>query len=405
MRDPTKAVFAGSRITHHALRNTGTPPMEIERIEVLEVHLPFRIVFGHSLARRKSSTNVWVRARLRDGTTGYGEAVPRDYVTGETMTSAVEEISAALREPWWRRKFSSMEDVAEALEARYDEEGPERGGAARCALELALLDAAGKQYGQPCADLLGGIRTDRVEYTAVLPFIKNPLAMFAVSLKVRRYRMRTAKVKVGQGRRIDLRTLAFARWAIGSKGDLRVDGNCCWNAGQAIEELRPMIARGIRAVEQPLPADDLEGLARVAAAIDPPLIVDESFHTRAGARRLIERRACDALNIRISKCGGLLTSRRILMEAREHGIPCQLGAQVGESGVLTAAGRAFAVAFPELLYREGAGGRFLLEEDLTLEDTTAGPGGMAPALRGPGLGVTIDEERLARHARVLGTVE
>jgi L-alanine-DL-glutamate epimerase-like enolase superfamily enzyme len=101
---------------------------------------------------------------------------------------------------------------------------------------------------------------------------------------------------------------------------------------------------------------------------------------------------------------GLLTSKRILMEARERGVPCQLGAQVGESGVLTAAGRAFACAYPELLYREGAAGRFLLEGDLTVEDTSFGEGGFAPALAGPGLGVTVEEERLARHSRALATV-
>jgi len=378
--------------------------MEVERLEVLEVRLPFRMVFGHSLARRRDTTNVWVRVRLRDGTVGYGEAVPRAYVTGETPDSVVADITGALAGPWWRRKFRSLEDVADALEVRYDEEGPARGGAARCALELALLDAAGKHFTRSCAELLGGVRADRVEYSVVLPFVRNPLTLLGLCLKVRRYGARTAKVKVGQGRRLDLRTLAFARWAIGPRGDLRVDGNACWTAEQALDALPAMVARGICAVEQPLPADDLEGLARVAEALEPPVIVDESFHTLADARRLIERRACDALNIRLSKCGGLLTARRILAFARERGVPCQLGAQVGESGILTAAGRAFACAYPELLYREGAAGRFLLEEDVTVEDTTAGPGGWAPALRGPGLGVMVDETRLARHARTRAVV-
>lgn len=378
--------------------------MQLEGFDILEVDLPFRLVFGHSLAKRKGSTNLWVRARLRDGTAGYGEAVPRSYVTGETLQGAADEIRGALAGDWWRRTFTSLEELAGTLESRYEAEGPERGGAARCALELALLDAVGKASGRSCMELLGGVRARRVEYTAVLPFVRHPLKLFAMCVQVRNYRMRTAKVKVGQGARLDLRTLAYVRWAIGRAGDLRVDGNCCWNADQALEALKPMIRRGIRAVEQPLPADDLDGLARVAAAIEPLVILDESFHTVAEARRAIERRACDALNIRISKCGGLLTARRILMEARERGIACQMGAQVGESGVLTAAGRAFACAYPDLLYREGAGGRFLLKEDLTVEDTTAGPGGIAPALTGPGLGVTVDEERLARHGKVLARI-
>lgn len=378
--------------------------MDLERLDVLSVHLPFRLVFGHSLAKRRDTTNLWVRARLRDGTTGYGEAVPRAYVTGETLESAAVDVLAALREPWWRRRFDSLEDVAGTLEDRYAAEGPDKGGAARCALELALLDAAGKRFGRSCGELLGGVKADPVEYSAVLPFVKNPVTLLALCLNVRRHRMRTIKVKVGQGPRLDLRTVRLARWAAGSKGSLRVDGNGCWRLAEALQALLPMFARGVSAVEQPLAADDLDGLARLAAAVEPPVIVDESFHTLAGARRVIERRAGDALNIRISKCGGLLTSRRILQYAHEQGIPCQLGAQVGESGVLTGAGRAFACAHPELLYREGALGRFLLEEDLTVEDTTAGPGGMAPALRNPGLGVIVDEARLGRHAQLLKTV-
>src|SRR5262245_46563988 len=142
--------------------------MKIERIEILTVDLPFRIVFGHSLAKRKSTTNLWVRVRLAGGIIGDGEAVPRAYVTGEDGEGAALETQKAVDGDWWRRPFGSMEEVAEALEARYAAEGPERGGAARCALELALLDAAGKRFGQPSAQILGGIRRTSVEYTAVL---------------------------------------------------------------------------------------------------------------------------------------------------------------------------------------------------------------------------------------------
>jgi L-alanine-DL-glutamate epimerase-like enolase superfamily enzyme len=74
-----------------------------ERIDILEVHLPFRMVFGHSLAKRKSSTNLWVRVQLADGTAGHGEAVPRSYVTGETVLGAAQQIGERLEGSWWRR--------------------------------------------------------------------------------------------------------------------------------------------------------------------------------------------------------------------------------------------------------------------------------------------------------------
>jgi muconate cycloisomerase len=377
--------------------------VEAARLDVLEVRLPFRTAFGHSLARRTESRNVWVRVALRDGTVGYGEAVPRAYVTGETVESCVRDLSRTLDSGWWRRGFDSLEHLADVLDARYEVEGPDSGGAARCALELALLDAAGKASDRSVGELLGR-RAREVEYSAVLPFVRSPLKLLALALKVRSMGIRAVKVKVGQGARPDDRALRYARWAVGPHGDVRVDANGCWSAEEALEAIAPMFTHGISAVEQPVPGEDLDGMAQVAAALEPRVIADESFHTPAGALHVIDRKAADVLNIRLSKCGGLLTARRILREAEARGVRCQLGAQVGESGVLTAAGRAFACAYPELLYREGAAGRFLLQADPVVQDTTFGRGGLAPALRGPGLGITVDEERLAACSRVLLTV-
>ncbi len=125
-------------------------------------------------------------------------------------------------------------------------------------------------------------------------------------------------------------------------------------------------------------------------------MLDESLCGRIDAERAIEARACDLFNIRLSKCGGFIPSLRLVELARKHGLGCQLGCQVGETAILSAAGRHFASSVADLRYLEGSYDRYLVREALGTRDFTFQRGGKAPALTGPGLGVQIDPQALER---------
>jgi muconate cycloisomerase len=127
-----------------------------------------------------------------------------------------------------------------------------------------------------------------------------------------------------------------------------------------------------------------------------PIMLDESLCGAIDAERAIAAQACDLFNIRLSKCGGFLPSLRLVQLARRHGLGCQLGCQVGETAILSAAGRHFASSVADLRYREGSYDRHLVREALGTRDITFGRGGKAPALPGPGLGVEIDPAGLER---------
>ena len=105
---------------------------------------------------------------------------------------------------------------------------------------------------------------------------------------------------------------------------------------------------------------------------------------------------CDLFNLRLSKCGGFIPSLRLAQLARRHGLGYQLGCQVGETALLSAAGRQFACSVAGLRYLEGSYDRHLVREALGTEDITFRWGGWAPALPGPGLGVTLDPRALER---------
>ena len=373
----------------------------IDAVDVLTVRLPFRFSFGHALAARSESTNVVVRVRLAGGAVGYGEGVPRDYVTGETVDGALAALEERLVPVVLGRELEGPDDAAAVLEVVPYAGDAGLDTAARCALELAVLDAVGHHFGVPIAHWLGR-RTDTVVYDGVLPF-SSPKKLVPLGLLARGLRVRHIKVKVG-GADLDkeLRSIATLRRMLGRGADLRVDANCGWGVDQALAALERMRAYRISAVEQPVAGEDLEGLRRITAEAPEAVIVDESLRTEDEAKRLVAERACNAFNIRVSKCGGLLPSLRLAQIADQAGLFCVVGAQVGESGILSAAGRHLAAAIAPR-YVEGSGGRLLLKADLTRESVLPGIGGRGRVFSGPGLGVHVRDDLLDTLGEIRGT--
>jgi muconate cycloisomerase len=216
--------------------------------------------------------------------------------------------------------------------------------------------------------------------------------------------LREVKVKVGLSADADLEILKGARRILGDACSLRIDANCAWQPENALRHLETFAPIRLDGVEQPLAANDIDGLAWLTERSPMPVIVDESLASLADGRLLVERKACHVFNIRISKCGGLLGACRLRDLARQAGIGFMLGAQVGETAILSAAGRHFATRSQGVRFCEGSFGTFLLEEDIGTEDVTFGPGGTAPAIGGNGLGVVVDEARLARLVTDRSTV-
>ena len=145
----------------------------------------------------------------------------------------------------------------------------------------------------------------------------------------------------------------------------------------------------ITAVEQPVAACDLEGMRRVRQETGLKVIADESLVIFDDAVNLIREQACDVFNVRVSKCGGLISSLRIAELGLEAGVKVQVGAQVGETSLLSAAGRHLAAHLPEVEYVEGSFGTHLLSEDITRGPVMFGYEGRGSLVMGTGLGVEV----------------
>jgi L-alanine-DL-glutamate epimerase-like enolase superfamily enzyme len=349
----------------------------------------------HALAVRSVARNILVAAHDADGNVGWGECCPRPYVTGETIDSVKQDLGSIILPQLLGHELGSFEQVRSLIEPLLDTMARNQ-QAAFCAAELATLDLAGRCFGVSAGMVLGAVQAPQVRYSGVIATddiesVKQNAAFMA------KFGVNDVKVKVGASLESNLEILTTARAILGAGVTLRIDANCAWSAQETLRQLEAMQAFSLTGVEQPVPGEDIAGMREVTAAGLVPVVADESLCSLEDARTLIRERACDVFNVRISKCGGLVNAGRIDRLAREAGLACQLGAQVGEAGILSAAGRHYATRSAGVRWCEGSYGKLLLEEDITEPDITVGPGGVAPALEGAGIGVTPGAALLRRH--------
>ncbi|MCG3199652.1 MAG: dipeptide epimerase [Candidatus Omnitrophica bacterium] len=382
--------------------------MRVVRCELLEVDIPFKLTFKHSLHERSESNSILVKLTSDTGDVGWGESLPRDYVTGETGESVVETIRDSflpgvleVSHSTWEESLEHAAHLEKEARAR-NPELPERIGASRCAIELAFLDLAGKHFRRSVAEIFGQRKREWVEYSGVISS-DSRWKVIKTALKMRLGALRQIKVKVGG--KDDREKLQWIRSMVGPSVDLRVDANAAWNVSDAIGKIQVFKQFGVSSVEQPVAAGDLAGLQAVTAAVTTPIMVDESLCSLGDAKKLVAMDACDYFNIRLSKCGGLFASLELAEFARNHDKGCQLGCQVGETAILSAAGRHFALGVAGLKYFEGSFGTHLLEQDVARENLTFRRGGIGRPLPGPGLGVNVLEERIDPHVRKRHAVE
>ena len=376
--------------------------MRIRKFTAYVVRLPLKQPFRHASATRAESESVLLRCELADGTAGWGEGVPRSYVTGETPAGCLEQLARTPLADQLSADCGTWPDVVRLCEAfmptpdRADPRGC-RGNALRCAVELSILDAFGRLFGERLSAVARHFEPARpilseqsiVQYSAVIDAGSSRLWRKALARRV--YGFRHCKVKVGAAGDDDVARLRTIRRWMGRRVDLRLDANEAWHAAELPDKVAPFKQFEITCIEQPVPHAEVAALAEIRDQLGVPVMLDESLASLSDAEAAIAGRTCDLFNIRLSKCGGFLASLRLAALAHSAGIGYQLGCHPGESGVLSAAGRHWACSVAGIRYLEGSYDRYLFDRLPTNEDVTFGYGGRAPAIARPGLGVTMND--------------
>ena len=367
--------------------------MTIRQINIHQVAIPFSMAISHNLKERVCSAAIVVIVHTEDGTVGYGEGAPRTYVTGQSIDKTMTN-SQAILSTTIGQCFQSLADLeAHCTDLNRQHEYP----SLIAALEIALLDALGQSQQCSINQFLSSGQAYSPRYSAVLPFL--PFEQLGHWLElIRDMALPHIKVKVGQSD--DELKLELIRQILGDAIDIRLDANRAWSLSEAIESIKRLERFDISCVEEPLMAECLPQLPDLAQRIGVPLMLDESVYTLAHAQYFAQCISSNQLlfNLKISKSGGLLATAALHRFATSVGIDCQLGCNVGEAAILSAAGRLFAQTHP-LIYLEGSFAPFFMEDDLGVLPISFRKAGEASYLTGEGLGIAIDTKKLNRYSR------
>jgi L-alanine-DL-glutamate epimerase-like enolase superfamily enzyme len=361
--------------------------MKLSQLEIRKLEIPFRFSFKHSSAERSVTEAVIVVAESDASVKGYGEGCPRGYVTGESIASCMRFFEMC------RDEILQIQDVESlrkwvSIHSQHIDANP----AAWCAIETALLDLLGKAEGHSVEALLGIAEIfGDFTYSAVLG-VASPRIFEAQCEQYRRFGLTDFKVKVcGE--------LESDRSAIGTLTKLfpasriRIDANNLWEDADAAASYILSLGCSPWAVEEPLKAADFPSLRTVAKALGCKIVLDESFLGLDTLDQIQDDLDIWVPNIRISKMGGLLRSLAIAEKCKQLDLNFIIGAQVGETSILTRMALSLASNYRDnVLAQEGAFGTYLLARDVTDVPIMFGEGGglRANFIGLPGLGFDVD---------------
>jgi len=277
---------------------------------------------------------------------------------------------------------------------------------AKAPVDVAAYDLLGQALGVPVYQLLGGQVRDRVPMIWPIgggtPEENAQEAMMKVEEGYR-----SLHIKLGAfSPEVDVARIKAIRDAVGKDIPLMVDVNQGWDRSTALRTIRQLEVFDLSMVEQPVPAWDLESMARIQASTDTPISADESLHSTQEAMKLIHRDAARVFSLKIGKCGGLFRTRQIAAMAEAAGLPCFVNSMI-EMGISVAASLHLAVSVPNLVnHGHALMSNLRIKEDILVADSFQYDGKdiLLPE-NCTGLGIKLDEEKLERRTLDRFTLE
>ena len=367
----------------------------IERVEPILVDLPLIRPHALAMAVMTHQSAVLVRLRCSDGSEGWGEGT-----TIGGMAYGAESVEAvALAVERYLAPALEGQD-ADRVGAAMARAGMLVRGApiAKCAVETALWDARARRLGVPVSALFGGRVHDRLEVAWTLASGEADREAEEAERLLEERRHRAFKVKIGRRPlEEDAARVAAIKRALGERASVRVDVNEAWSRAEARRGMAMLADAGIDLVEQPLAADDPEGMAELRAGARLAIMADESLRGPRDAFRVARAGAADVLALKITQSGGLGPAAEVAAVARAAGLGLYGGTMI-ETEVGTAAAAGLFATLPGLDWGTELFGPRLLAERITTEPLGYGEFGLVPP-DGPGIGVEVDPDRLARFRR------
>ena len=329
--------------------------MKITAIEIGKIAIPLKTPFITALRRVDVAEDLVVKVHTDDGHTGYGNAPATVVITGDSHESVAAAIRYTIGPKLIGRDIDDREDILDTIH-----QSMVHNTSAKAALDMAVHDLFGQRYGLPLYRFFGGRKT-RIASDLTIS-INDPAGMAADACQAVALGYRHLKLKVGIDPAIDFQRVAAIRQAVGPDITIRLIGRM-EDAGLDIE-----------LVEQPVAAADFEGLKQVTDHVATDIMADESAFSAKDVFRLLAMRACDLINIKLMKAGGLGPAAQIAAMADAAGVGCMMGCMLESKVGITAAAAL------------SAGKAVITKNDLDAADLMA-----ADPVRG---GITYDKDHL-----------
>jgi len=361
-------------------------PLRIVSAKHWMLRIPLHADMEWASGRRTGVTRIVVKLETADGTIGWGETI-----------CLLDAIPAVLERIVLPIALTKRVDQAEALHRHVLGAGyyhhKRAAVMAMCAVEMAMWDAFGKACGQPLFRLWGGEWRTRIELSAYL-LQSDPKVVVEDAHRYLEQGYETFKLKIGYDERSDIGLTRAVRDVIGPDRPLRLDVNGAWSPGTAKRQLHRLLPFDPAYVEQPLELDDLAGHAALRASQSIPIALDESAYTLQDVGNIVRAQAADVILLDPHEAGGLWQTVKAAAIAESVGIPVTLHSG-GELSLSQAAYLHLAASIPNLtlaidnelqhLAGDISPQPFVIDRGhLTVPD-------------GPGLGVTVDPELVARY--------
>jgi L-Ala-D/L-Glu epimerase len=314
--------------------------MIIEKILIYKYSIPMH-PFTIATGTMDFAQNILIKVYTSENIIGIGECSAFPMIVGETQNTCYE----------MAKDFAKLWKGKDALniEERLNELHSFTAGntTIKSSFDMALYDIAAQHANQPLYEYLGGTKKEML--TDITVGIGSPETMAAQAKAFVEKGSTILKIKLGKDVATDVARIKAIRENIGNKTKIRIDANQGWSVDDATNALSQLGQYNIEFCEQPMRTYNDEYLPELVKTSPIKIMADESVYNQHDAIRLLKNKACDYINIKFAKSGGINEALKIIAVAKENNIPCMMGGML-ESRVALSAFAAFAAANPQIIF-------------------------------------------------------
>lgn len=371
------------------------PSIAIEAIETILIDVPTIRPHRLSVATMNCQTLVLVCVRSADGIVGVGEATTiGGQAYGEESPESIKCNIDTYFAPLLKGGDASRPGIAMAKLRKLFQGNR----FAKCAVETALFDAQAQRMNVPLSELFGGRVTESVEVAWTLASGDTQRDIDEAEQMLERKRHRVFKLKIGsRPLKEDVAHVIAIKAALGERAEVRVDVNQAWSECDTVWAAKRFADAGVGLIEQPIAATNRAGLKRLTELAQVPIMADEALHGPADAFELASQRAANVFAVKIAQSGGLTGAASVAAIAQAANVDLYGGTML-EGAIGTIASAQLFSTFAEMRWGTELFGPLLLTQEILTEPLRYENFALHLP-QGPGLGVTLDWERIERMRR------